>query len=118
VAIGSIIIMSSLFTQVVSAYQIDTTDTTDVLIKKNIEKRKAHRSVSASGANAVTLMVYPEDDLSIIVLTNLIGALSKQKPIHRSKNNKYKTYSEKRYGSFYIFKLPSNDSAFDMYLLC
>ena len=40
-----------------------------------VEKRKTHRGVSASGANAVTLMVYPEDDLSIIVLTNLLGAL-------------------------------------------
>ena len=40
-----------------------------------VEKRKAHRGVSASGANATTLMVYPEDDLSIIVLTNLMGSL-------------------------------------------
>ncbi|WP_042143701.1 MULTISPECIES: serine hydrolase [unclassified Pseudoalteromonas] len=40
-----------------------------------VENRKAHRGVSASGANANTLMIYPDDDLSIIILTNLLGAL-------------------------------------------
>jgi tetratricopeptide (TPR) repeat protein len=40
-----------------------------------VENRKAHRGVSASGGNANTLIIYPEDDLSIIVLTNLMGAL-------------------------------------------
>jgi CubicO group peptidase (beta-lactamase class C family) len=32
-------------------------------------------AVSASGGNATTMIVYPEDDLTIVVLTNLIGAL-------------------------------------------
>ena len=36
------------------------------------EKRPA---VSASGGNASTLIIYPEDDLAIVVLTNLVGAL-------------------------------------------
>jgi CubicO group peptidase (beta-lactamase class C family) len=40
-----------------------------------VENRKTHRGVSASGGNANTLIIYPEDDLSIIVLTNLMGAL-------------------------------------------
>ena len=32
-------------------------------------------AVSASGGNANTLIIYPEDDLTIVVLTNLVGAL-------------------------------------------
>lgn len=40
--------------------------------------REEHPAVSASGGNAVTLIIYPEDDLIIVVLTNLVGAL----PIH------------------------------------
>lgn len=40
-----------------------------------VESRKVHRGISASGANANTLMIYPEDDLSIVVLTNLLGSL-------------------------------------------
>jgi len=40
-----------------------------------VEKRKAHRGISASGANANTLIIYPEDNLSIVVLTNLLGSL-------------------------------------------
>jgi CubicO group peptidase (beta-lactamase class C family) len=40
-----------------------------------VEKRKEHPSVSVSGGNANTLIIYPEDDLSIIILTNLMGAL-------------------------------------------
>ncbi|MEO2267563.1 serine hydrolase [Pseudoalteromonas sp. YIC-656] len=38
-------------------------------------QRKYHRAVSASGGNAVTLITYPDDDVSIVVLTNLIGSL-------------------------------------------
>ena len=37
--------------------------------------RKSNSAVSASGGNAVTLIVYPQDNLSIIVLTNLLGSL-------------------------------------------
>lgn len=37
--------------------------------------RPKHPGVSASGANANTLVIYPEDDLTIVVLTNLIGGL-------------------------------------------
>jgi CubicO group peptidase (beta-lactamase class C family) len=40
-----------------------------------VEKRKIHRGVSASGGDANTLIIYPEDDLSIVVLTNRLGAL-------------------------------------------
>ena len=40
-----------------------------------VENRKQHRAVSSSGANANTLIFYPDDNLSIIVLTNLLGAL-------------------------------------------
>jgi len=40
-----------------------------------VNSRKAHRVVSASGGDANTLTIYPEDDLSIVVLTNLMGAL-------------------------------------------
>ena len=32
-------------------------------------------AVSASGGNASTMIVYPEDDLTVVVLTNLVGAL-------------------------------------------
>jgi CubicO group peptidase (beta-lactamase class C family) len=38
-----------------------------------VENRKQHRAVSSSGANANTMIYYPEDNLSIIVLTNLLG---------------------------------------------
>jgi tetratricopeptide (TPR) repeat protein len=41
-----------------------------------VEKRKEHPSVS--GGNANTLIIYPEDDLTIIILTNLMGALPVQ----------------------------------------
>ena len=37
--------------------------------------RELHPAVSASGGNAVTLIVYPQENLSIIVLTNLLGSL-------------------------------------------
>jgi len=37
--------------------------------------REHHSAVSASGADAVTMITYPEDELSIIVLTNLLGGL-------------------------------------------
>jgi len=37
--------------------------------------RQSNSAVSASGGNAVTLIVYPQDNLSIIVLTNLLGSL-------------------------------------------
>ncbi len=37
--------------------------------------RPRHRALSASGGNAVTMIHYPEDQLSIVVLTNLLGAL-------------------------------------------
>lgn len=37
--------------------------------------RPKHRAVSASGGNAVTMIVYPEDGVSLVVLTNLLGAL-------------------------------------------
>ncbi|USD21000.1 beta-lactamase family protein [Microbulbifer variabilis] len=37
--------------------------------------REHHRAVSASGGNAATMIHYPEDKLSIVVLTNLIGGL-------------------------------------------
>ncbi|NOU51848.1 serine hydrolase [Pseudoalteromonas sp. JBTF-M23] len=38
-------------------------------------QRKYHPAVSASGANAVTLITYPKDNVSIVVLTNLLGGL-------------------------------------------
>ena len=37
--------------------------------------RPQHRAISASGGNAVTMIHYPEDKISIVVLTNLIGGL-------------------------------------------
>ncbi|WP_196138707.1 serine hydrolase [Aliikangiella sp. G2MR2-5] len=37
--------------------------------------RPKHRAISASGGNAVTMIHYPEDHVSVVVLTNLIGAL-------------------------------------------
>ena len=37
--------------------------------------RKHHPAISASGGNANTLIIYPEDDLAIVVLTNLVGSL-------------------------------------------
>lgn len=40
-----------------------------------IVDRPKHRAISASGGNAVTMILYPEDDVSIVVLTNLLGAL-------------------------------------------
>lgn len=38
-------------------------------------QRNFHPAISASGGNAVTAIVYPEDNVTVIVLTNLIGAL-------------------------------------------
>jgi CubicO group peptidase (beta-lactamase class C family) len=40
-----------------------------------IISREKHPAVSASGGNATTLIIYPDDDLVIVVLTNLVGAL-------------------------------------------
>lgn len=40
-----------------------------------VESRKQHPAVSASGGDANTMIIYPEDDLSIVVLTNLFGGL-------------------------------------------
>lgn len=40
--------------------------------------RENHPAVSASGGDAVTMVYYPKDNVSVVVLTNLIGAL----PIH------------------------------------
>ena len=37
--------------------------------------RELHPAVSASGGNTVALIVYPQENLSIIVLTNLLGSL-------------------------------------------
>ncbi|WP_226642430.1 serine hydrolase domain-containing protein [Microbulbifer variabilis] len=37
--------------------------------------RENHSAISASGGNAVTMIYYPEDKLSIVVLTNLLGGL-------------------------------------------
>jgi CubicO group peptidase (beta-lactamase class C family) len=37
-------------------------------------EREHHPAVSASGGNAVSMVIYPEDDVAIVVLTNLIGA--------------------------------------------
>ncbi len=37
--------------------------------------RPNHKAVSASGGNAVTMIYYPEDKVSVVVLTNLIGGL-------------------------------------------
>ncbi|MCF2859511.1 beta-lactamase family protein [Pseudoalteromonas sp. SMS1] len=37
--------------------------------------REHHPAVSASGGNAVTMIHYPENNVSIVVLTNLVGAL-------------------------------------------
>lgn len=37
--------------------------------------RDSFAAVSASGGNAVSLVTYPEEDLTIIVLTNLLGGL-------------------------------------------
>ncbi|MCC2617217.1 beta-lactamase family protein [Aestuariibacter halophilus] len=35
--------------------------------------RDQHRAISASGGDATTMITYPDDNLSIVVLTNLIG---------------------------------------------
>ncbi|MFY8351096.1 serine hydrolase [Pseudoalteromonas sp. SSM20] len=40
-----------------------------------IGQRKYHPTVSASGGNATTLITYPEDNVSVVVLTNLLGGL-------------------------------------------
>ncbi|KZN39728.1 serine hydrolase domain-containing protein [Pseudoalteromonas luteoviolacea] len=37
--------------------------------------RERHSAVSASGGNAVTMIHYPQSNVSIVVLTNLVGAL-------------------------------------------
>ena len=37
--------------------------------------RTKNRAVSSSGANAVTMIYYPQDHLSVVVLTNLLGGL-------------------------------------------
>ncbi|MBQ4809762.1 beta-lactamase family protein [Pseudoalteromonas luteoviolacea] len=37
--------------------------------------REHHPAVSASGGNAVSMIYYPENNVSIVVLTNLVGAL-------------------------------------------
>lgn len=38
-------------------------------------QRKFHPAISASGGDATTLITYPEDNVSVVVLTNLIGGL-------------------------------------------
>lgn len=38
-------------------------------------QRKFHPAISASGADAATMITYLEDNVSIVVLTNLLGAL-------------------------------------------
>ncbi|MFC3033037.1 serine hydrolase [Pseudoalteromonas fenneropenaei] len=40
-----------------------------------VVQRKYHPAASASGADAVTMITYPEDNISIVVLTNLLGSL-------------------------------------------
>lgn len=40
-----------------------------------VGQRKYHPSVSASGGNATTLITYPDDNVSVVVLTNLLGGL-------------------------------------------
>ncbi|MCF2910823.1 serine hydrolase [Pseudoalteromonas sp. DL2-H2.2] len=40
-----------------------------------VNQRKYHKAISASGANAVTMSIYPEDKVSVVVLTNLLGSL-------------------------------------------
>ncbi|WP_046004624.1 serine hydrolase [Pseudoalteromonas rubra] len=40
-----------------------------------VNQRKYHNAISASGANAVTMSIYPEDKVSVVVLTNLLGSL-------------------------------------------
>lgn len=37
-------------------------------------ERAKHRAIAASGGDAVTMIVYPEDDLTIVVLTNRLGS--------------------------------------------
>ncbi len=37
--------------------------------------RDEHPAVSASGGNATSLVIYPEDELIVVILTNLVGAL-------------------------------------------
>lgn len=37
--------------------------------------RDQHPAVSASGGNAVTLIIYPREAMSIVVLTNVLGSL-------------------------------------------
>jgi CubicO group peptidase (beta-lactamase class C family) len=38
-------------------------------------ERSAFKAVAASGANATSMRIYPDDDLAIVVLTNLLGSL-------------------------------------------
>ncbi|MCO7199122.1 serine hydrolase [Pseudoalteromonas sp. OANN1] len=38
-------------------------------------QRRYHPAISASGGNATTVITYPEDKVSVIVLTNLLGGL-------------------------------------------
>ncbi|RXF01754.1 serine hydrolase domain-containing protein [Pseudoalteromonas sp. PS5] len=40
-----------------------------------VTQRKYHPAISASGGDAVTVITYPEDKVSVIVLTNLLGGL-------------------------------------------
>lgn len=40
-----------------------------------VGQRKYHPTVSASGGNATTIISYPKDNVSVVVLTNLLGAL-------------------------------------------
>tara|TARA_Y100000588_G_scaffold371413_1_gene442703 strand:+ start:982 stop:2076 length:1095 start_codon:yes stop_codon:yes gene_type:complete len=37
-------------------------------------EREHHPAISSSGGNAVSMVIYPKDDVAVVVLTNLIGA--------------------------------------------
>lgn len=41
-------------------------------------KRKQHPAIAAVGGNRAGVFVYPEDNMSIVVLTNLVGAIPSQ----------------------------------------
>jgi tetratricopeptide (TPR) repeat protein len=40
-----------------------------------VVQRKYHPAISASGANAATMITYPQDKVSVVVLTNLLGGM-------------------------------------------